>query len=118
MNDAALVLCADLLFSSNLHNAVRQVGLQSRTALTGDQALILLAQQPFRWVIVDLEMPGVDLAALHHATQQHSGCQVIAFGPHVHEGLFKQARQAGITNILTRGQTASGLASILRTTLE
>jgi CheY-like chemotaxis protein len=114
MSKNVLVVCADLFFSSNLHNGVKQAGHSSKTALSGPQALSLLEQGDYAWVVVDLEMPGVDLRALKEACARQPACRLIAFGPHVQVDLFEKAREAGCDQILSRGQAAGGLARLLQ----
>lgn len=108
-----LVLCKDLMFSSQLNGAVQRAGFVPQTCLGIKTVLEGLTQYPVRCVVVDLELEGLDLEALRAAT---SG-KLVGFGPHVHVARLEAAATAGFDAVLTRGQIAAGLDQWLATQL-
>lgn len=100
------------MFSSQLNGAVQRAGLIPQTCLGMKTCLEALERGGMRWVIIDLELPGVDVNAIHNA--RHDGCRLLSFGPHVHEELLQNAKAAGCDFVITRGQAASGLDKYLQ----
>ena len=107
-----LILCKELLFSSQIHGAVQRAGRQGRTCLSSSGCLQQLAAGPIAWVIIDLETPELDLAALQQAAGPE--CRLIGYAPHVREELMQQAQAAGCHAVLTRGQAVRSVERLLR----
>lgn len=107
-----LIVCSDLFFASPMHGAAKQAGFAAKTALSGSQALKLLDGGTFAWVVVDLELPQLDLDAIVTASKTASA-RTLAFGPHVRTNLLEQAQASGFERVLTRGQVAAKLADVL-----
>lgn len=108
----ALIVCNDLFFSTQLHGAAKKAGLTAKTALSPSQAVQLLGTETFAWTVVDLELPQLDLPEMCR-TAKGAGSRVVAFGPHVHETLLKQAKESGCDVVLTRGQASAALDEVL-----
>ncbi len=106
-----LVLCKDLLFSSQLNGAVQRAGFQPQTCLGMKTCLQGLKDYEILAVVIDLELSPLDLMSLREAAG--AGCRLIAFGPHVHVELLRSAKEAGCNFVLTRGQIASELERVL-----
>ncbi|TWT56716.1 hypothetical protein KOR42_00700 [Thalassoglobus neptunius] len=104
-----LILCNDLMFSSQLNGAAQRAGCVPRTCLGQTSAMKELGSQQIRWVVVDLELSGVDLAALRNATS----AKIVAFGPHVQTDRLAAARSAGCDFVLSRGEINRGLETLL-----
>ncbi len=109
---SVLILCKDLFFSSQIHGAVQRAGLVGRTCLSQSGCIDQLSQGGIRDVIVDLEMPDLDLRALRNAAA--SPCRLTVFGPHVKVDLLAAAKEAGCDAILTRGQASAKLDQLLK----
>lgn len=107
---SVLVLCKDLMFSSQLNGAVQRAELVPQTCLGIKTVEDSLQKYDINWVIVDLETEGVDLSKLREAT----GCKLIGFGPHVHVDRLAAAQAAGFDYVLSRGQISNGLDQLLR----
>jgi len=108
---AVLVLCNDLFFGTQLTSAIKRAEMTPLTCLGMKTCLDRLNDEA-NWVIIDLELPGLDLAQIVAA--KPDGCKLIAFGPHVHVDKLEAAVQAGVDMVLSRGQIASGLEEILQ----
>lgn len=108
---SVLVLCKDLLFSSQIHGVIQRSGRQGRSCLSQAGCLEQLASGNIQFVIIDLELPELNLAELKAVAG--TGCRLIGYAPHVREDLFSAARAAGCDAVLTRGQTISRLEKLL-----
>lgn len=65
----------------------------------------LSAQGEFQTVILDLGMPGLDVASIvAQLRADQPAVQIVAFGPHVQEARLQEAQSAGCDLVLTRGQ--------------
>jgi len=106
-----LILCQDLLFSSQLHGAVQRAGRQGRTCLSLSGCLKQLAENSVAVVIIDLETPDLDLPVLRDAIGPK--CRLIGYAPHVREDLLQSAQAAGCDVVLTRGQAARNMEQFL-----
>lgn len=104
-----LIVCKDLLFSSQLNGAAKRAEKVPQTCLGQKTALESLSQHQIEWIIVDLEMEGLDLPLLRAST---SG-KLVGFGPHVHVDRLNAAKEAGFDFVLSRGQISSGLDQLL-----
>ncbi len=104
-----LIVCKDLMFSSQLNGAVQRAGLVPQTCLGQKTAEGSLSEHEIQWVIVDLEMEKLDLQKLRESTD----CKLVGFGPHVQIERLESARQAGFDAVLSRGQISSGLDQLL-----
>ncbi|WP_417848251.1 hypothetical protein [Thalassoglobus sp.] len=104
-----LILCKDLMFSSQLNGAVQRAGLVPQTCLGQITLTQSLSQYEIQWVIVDLETEKLDLEALRSATTG----KLVGFGPHVHTAKLGAAQEAGFDFVLSRGQISRGLDQLL-----
>ncbi|MBT5019118.1 hypothetical protein N8553_03215 [bacterium] len=104
-----LVLCKDLMFSSQLNGGVQRAGLVPQTCLGIKTVEESLQKFEIDWLIVDLELEGLDLAKFRESTS----CKLIGFGPHVHVERLAAAQAAGFDYVLSRGQISSGLDQLL-----
>lgn len=89
-----------------------------RVVSSRDDLLQQAADDNCSLVLLDLDTPGVDpaavMAGLH---EQGLVLPVIAFGSHVHESRLEAAQQAGCDRVLARGQFDRQMQEILRTHL-
>jgi hypothetical protein len=106
-----VIATPDLFFGTQLNGLVRQAGFDPTPETVLARAIGQLQDPSVIGMIVDLETPGLDPAALMRELPA-SRPRVIAFGPHVHKERLDAARQAGCDAVLTRGQISSGPAVI------
>jgi CheY-like chemotaxis protein len=106
-----LVLCDDLIFFSRISGAARAAGLVVRQAKSAGDLVALAKQHAPGGVILDLQNPGLDLAAL--LAELKEACpampRVIAYGSHVEAEVLRAARQAGCDRVMPRSQFAKEL---------
>jgi AmiR/NasT family two-component response regulator len=111
-----LLLTADLATSSKVAGAAARQNVMLDVAY--DVASLTekaSARQP-ALVIVDLSVPRLDVAALVMSLKQNVTAPrgILAFGPHVHEGLLQAARDAGCDAVLSRGQFHARVDELLQ----
>ncbi|TWU25521.1 hypothetical protein [Bythopirellula polymerisocia] len=113
-----VLVSRDLMLSSKLEGVARSLGQTLKSVGSGAAALGNAEERQV--IVVDLELPGLDIAALvkgiKNRTQQPD--KVIAYAPHVRTEKLAAAKEAGCDLVVSRGQIMSDAESILRRFLE
>jgi CheY-like chemotaxis protein len=114
------LLTADLMQTSQVAGAAQRVGGRLRVfatvdALTSALAAANSADETARLVIVDLTLPGLDVAALMAGLRALPLGQprTLAFGPHVHADRLAAALAAGCERVVSRGQFHAQMDALL-----
>jgi DNA-binding NarL/FixJ family response regulator len=111
---SAILLSNELMLSSQVLGAARAIGLPVVLAASGS----VLAEQlsaDCRLVMVELTLPGVDVAEVVRLRNEHAPrAAIVAFGPHVDEVTLAAAQAAGADYVLSRGQFHRQYAELLR----
>ncbi len=103
-----LLITSDLFLSSQIVGQARQAGVdlevasQLREPATGSWCIVIL----------DLESPGADPAAIANDPRLQ-GAKLLAYGPHVQAALFEAASAAGFETA-PRSQMSAATASLIR----
>jgi hypothetical protein len=108
---ASIVAVRDLVFRSKILAAAERVGVSIRLAPRGtplDEAVRALGPGP---LIVDLAEPGV--VGQIGAAKAAGATRVVGYLGHLEENLMALARQAGVDEILSRGQFVQRLDELL-----
>jgi CheY-like chemotaxis protein len=115
MSATGLLLSDDLIFTSRITGAGRDLGLTIEAARTLDALIALARQKEPRGVILDLAFPGLDVPDL--IRQLSEACPVmprlVAYGAHVDAAGLRAARQAGCDVVLPRSAFVEELPSKL-----
>jgi DNA-binding response OmpR family regulator len=111
-----IILSQDLMLSSSASAAARQQGRTLKTCSTLENASGLISAGGVKLLLIDLQMPQIDVAAVGQAiaaiaAENHP--HVVAYAQHVHVDLLKSAREQGFDEVLTRGQISSGLPDLI-----
>jgi len=104
---AVLLLTSDIAVGAFARGAAEQLGTAFVQVLDAPSVVRRLAElAPPAIVVVNLETHGLEIAALVSELSQQPNAPraVIAFGPHVHEQRLQAARDAGCTEVLSRGK--------------
>jgi len=110
-----VLLSRDLMLTSRLEGAARQLDVELMIAADGAAAVALCVERSSRLLIVDLRLPGLDVAELiSQLQQQKERLPLLACGPHVHEMRLAEARRAGCDLVVTRGQLDREAENLLR----
>ena len=110
MATTCFVLSRDLMFASQVTGGIQANGLTAKSVANASQ---IPTDQPCI-VILDLTIPGLDIAAVVAELRENAGIRVVAVGPHVHEGKLQAATDAGCDRVISKGQASRDLAGILQ----
>jgi len=111
-----LVVVPNLFFATRIGETARTLGIATEACEPARLAERVHAGRP-ALAIVDLHAPGA-LEAVRAARADPAGeLPVIGFYSHVDPALAQAAREAGITQVLTRSAFTARLAAILRDAL-
>ena len=113
-----VVVCGDLFFGTQLTGVVRDAGFEPVPELSLARAQGHFGDSSVIGVVIDLETPGLDIAALMSGLPAVDKPRVVAFGPHVHERLLNAARDAGCDAVLTRGQITASPSNLRKALTE
>ena len=111
-----IILSRDLMFTSRLEGVARKLNLTVVQAPNAGDAASFAGEDDCRFLIVDLQFPGLDVKKIVEAVRQSGSgqVQIVACGPHVHEHRLEEARRAGCDQVVTRGQLDREAESILQ----
>lgn len=108
-SDAVWFFSGDLLFASRVQSAAVRAGRPF--SLMGKWPETWTVQPG--WIIVDLATrAGAAGEIAQRAAAAVPAARTIAYGPHVQPARLAQARQAGFSSVLTRGQFDSALPQL------
>ncbi|MCA9230437.1 MAG: hypothetical protein KDA57_07290 [Planctomycetales bacterium] len=110
-----ILLSRDLMLASRTEGVARQKGIAMVQAANQIDAISAIADENCQLLVVDLQLPGLDIEALVIQARQSSksSLRIVACGPHVHEQRLDTARAAGCDRVVTRGQFDREAAHIL-----
>ncbi|HZZ80503.1 MAG TPA: hypothetical protein VFE62_18510 [Gemmataceae bacterium] len=107
-------LCDDLIFTSKVSGVARSHGVALRSTKSADDLLTFCEQSPPNCVIIDLNVPGLDI---EFATQRLIRLQprplLVGYGSHVDTETLKRARQAGFDVVWPRSKFVEELETSL-----
>ena len=109
-------LTKDLMMSSNATSHARQKDVNLSLAGSVKSAISYIEENKPQLLIVDLQMPGLDVGLLGEEVQRLADavCPVtIAYAQHVNVELLEQANAAGFDQVLTRGQFNAQIGTII-----
>jgi hypothetical protein len=110
-SEMLLVAVRDLVFRSKIHAASERLGVPVRFAPRGTPLADAAREAGGGTVLADLSEPGV-LEGVRAA--KLAGARVVGFLGHLQEDLMRQAADAGVDEVLTRGEMVRRLDEILR----
>lgn len=109
-----LLLCDDLIFTSRVAATARAHGLALRSAKSSQELSIFCEQSAPACVIIDLNLPGLDIDQLAHALGQlQPRPTLVGYGSHVDAASLNQARAAGLDVVWPRSKFAEELETAL-----
>ena len=101
-----LIICDDLIFTSRVTATARAHRLTVRSAGSVTAGLQTARANRLTCVILDLNLPGLDLSDLLAGLK--AACptppRLVGYGSHVDAPALKAARTAGVDLVLTRSQ--------------
>lgn len=109
-------LTADLMMASNASSHAKQKGIAISQAASAKSALEFIDKNRPHLLLIDLQCPGLDIAALGESLSDLSDSMcplTIAYAQHVETDKLDAARSAGFDQVLTRGQINSEMGQII-----
>lgn len=108
-----LLVCSDLFFSTQLRSAAQSAGATVDVELSAARIVEQTATGAYTLVVIDLEIMGLDLAAVIAGLPIDNRPVVVAFGPHVQAQRLKAAREAGCDHVVPRSIAAETLGTLV-----
>ena len=96
-----VALVADLFFSVRLGNLIKQAGFEPHIVKTATEFRTAIADPATALGVVDLGSRA-NLDELHVPENRH--LPIIAFGPHKDVDALREAKQAGLTRVMSNSQ--------------
>lgn len=109
-----LFLSSDLMFSSRVLGAAKQLGVDLQL-VTKPSDLPSRLTSDCRLLLIDLAQPQLEVSAAITALRQIApAAQSVAFGSHVDTASLAAAKEAGCDVVLSRSQFQNQYAGLLR----
>lgn len=112
-----LLVSGDLFFASKVTGTAQALGFRVETAGTVERALSRIAGQPYRCVLIDLALPGLEVRQITAVLPPQARPRTIAFGSHVDTARLEEARSAGCDDVMPRSRFSATLPDLLREAL-
>jgi PleD family two-component response regulator len=112
-----LVLIDDLLFRSKISGAAKMAGVELAVASSPEAALEKARGTPPSAILIDLDSQRVrpfELIRQLAADPALAAIPTLGFVSHVRADLVRDARSAGIGDVMARGAFAASLPDVLR----
>ena len=109
------ILTQDLMMSSSAAAAARANSMTLKTFPMVAKAAEFLLENRTGLLLVDLQMPGLNLEELTSKLAQLPEPfrpRTVAYAQHVNVELLHQGQQAGFDDVVTRGQLSRGLGEL------
>ncbi len=106
-----LYAAADLIWATKIKGTADALGVAARPARTLEMLEARLADSPVTALLVDLEKGEEALTLISRG--KAAGVRVLAWGPHVAKEMLQAARDAGATDVMTRGAFDHNLPELL-----
>jgi CheY-like chemotaxis protein len=113
MNTTGLLLSDDMLFISRITGTARSLGLEIKPTRSAANLLAQANAQAPACVLIDLQNPGLDIAALVRDLKSAGSPYIVGYGSHVDAATLKVAREAGCDLVLPRSKFVEELATEL-----
>jgi PleD family two-component response regulator len=111
-----LAILDDLMFTSKIRTAARQVGAAVSIARSRESALTEMRAHPPSLVILDLNNPRTDplgIVSAMKADPALAAVPTVAFASHVQVDIIDAGRRAGLDRVMARSLFSDRLAEIL-----
>jgi chemosensory pili system protein ChpA (sensor histidine kinase/response regulator) len=100
-----LIVDDDVVIRRLLRHMLHQHGYEVRVAANGQEALIVLEQEPIAAAIIDRTMPlldGVDLVKMIRASERHRALPVIMLTASIAPSVQEEAQAIGVNRLITK----------------
>lgn len=108
-----ILLASDLMLCSTVSGFAASVSLPFRNCGTIADVADTTLQRSDVLLMVDLGLPGLDIATLANAVPATILATAIAYGPHVHTAKLQAAEDAGFGRVMSRGQFSAQVGQLI-----
>lgn len=113
-NSATIVLLAsDLMLSSTVSGLAAEHHVRFVSASNVQELSQILNEHPQCLLLIDLGLPGLDVTQLAPNACSETLQTAVAYGPHVHKEKLQAAREAGIGQVVSRGQFSASIGRVV-----
>lgn len=109
---SVLSLAPDLLVRSKIELAARHYGVGVHSAPDAAGFLAALALGPWKLVIIDLDLQGIDGPALVREARAQTGARVVGSCSHVETGVIRASRQAGAHTVMANSTFVAAIPGL------
>lgn len=111
-NPLVFLAATDLMMCSSVGGAARVAGAEFRS---GDAvaAGATVTEHPQTLLLIDLGYAREEISNWANVFPQAALARAVAFGPHVHTQLLQLARDAGVGQVISRGQFSAAMGRII-----
>jgi hypothetical protein len=106
-------LANDLMLSSTVSGYAASAGRLFYNAGSVADVVAAISEGSTVLLLVDLGMPGLDVASLADSVPAELLQHAVAYGPHVHTAKLDAARDAGFGKVLSRGQFSAQVSTLI-----
>ena len=102
-----VIVSQDLMMTSSANAVARRLSRICKPASTMAKALGLINSEDVSLLLVDLQLPGLEISEAGVALNSLAGDKrpyCVAYAQHVNVDLIEDAQQQGFDQVLTRGQ--------------
>jgi CheY-like chemotaxis protein len=108
-----LALVDNLFFQARIQAVAKQIGVEVKTAPSGEALVIEALANPPALVIVDLNAKSDPLEAVRRLRGSETPALIIGYLSHVQTDLAAQAAEAGCSQVMPQGKFTQELPMIL-----
>jgi len=112
-SNSVILLANDLMLSSTVSGCAANAGRTFCNAGSISDVTAAVSKDSTALLLVDLGMPGLDVATLAESIPANVLRRAIAYGPHVHTEKLDAARNAGFGKVLSRGQFSAQVGMLI-----
>ena len=107
------LLSTDLMFGSTVSGFANAAGASFLNPASTGALPSGAEENSERLVLIDLETPGLNIAALPEILDTQTLESAIAYGPHVHTERLALAERVGIGTVMSRGQFHNRVGALI-----
>ena len=112
-SSCVILLANDLMLGSTVSGRAVSAGKRFCSAGSVADVVAAIGEDPAAMLLVDLGMPGLDVASLAESIPNDVLQRAVAYGPHVHTAKLDAAENAGFGKVMSRGQFSAQLSMLI-----
>jgi hypothetical protein len=114
-NKTVVFLASDLMLSSTVSGFAAANDLRFRSVGSAAELSNSEPNGENILLLIDLGLAGLDVSILSEVVSAQVLATAVAYGPHVHTAKLQAAQQAGVGNVMSRGQFCAQAGKLIST---